>query len=181
MTLTDYVGIDYSHGIDNTNRDEETGIRYGVISQNDVLQQWADSSEPWYGNGPIEVECPHCGHEEQSMIGEDVICNECCEEYEAELPDFAEPVSYVYDEDGYVCECDESGDIFIIKSLYYTYAQFCSPCAPGACHLSSPLEESARDENNKCYCFGHDWFDSEVAPYPVYSVETGELIEPKKS
>jgi len=30
---------------------------------------------------------------------------------------------------------------------------------------------------NACYCFGHDWFEDGKAPYPVYSVETGELVE----
>jgi hypothetical protein len=36
-------GIDYGNGM--TNKDRDTGIRYGVISQNDVLQAWADSSD----------------------------------------------------------------------------------------------------------------------------------------
>jgi hypothetical protein len=29
----------------------------------------------------------------------------------------------------------------------------------------------------KAYCLGHDWFDDGRAPYPVYSVETGEWMQ----
>ena len=142
--MTKNKGIDYGMGV--TNIDVKTGIRYGVINQNEVLQAWCDSSEPYYGE---------------------------LEEGE-ELDDFAEPISFVYEEDGYACNSDEYGDIMICKSPFYTYAQFCSPCAPGACYLMNPLDEP--DENNKCYCFSHDGFEDSKAPYPVYSVETGELI-----
>lgn len=40
--FTDNVGID--HGLGTTNADHSTGIHYGVISQNEVLQAWADNS-----------------------------------------------------------------------------------------------------------------------------------------
>ena len=76
--------------------------------------------------------------------------------------------------DKYFAHEDEYGDIFIEKSQYYTYAQFCSPCAPGACYLSSPL--SQKIENNKCYCFGHEMFETN-APYPVYDLKTNKLIK----
>lgn len=181
---TDYKGIDYGAG--NTNRDNTTGIRYGVISQNDVLQAWADSSEPYYTPA-----CPHCGNEiDQSIIDaaqesgnrdddETRITRTCphCSKVLAER-DFVdcEPSSWTYDDDGYSCECGESGDIFVIKSPYFTYAQLCSPCAPGACHLGNPL--NTPDPDNRAYCFGHDWFDDGRAPYPVYSVETGEMVQP---
>lgn len=42
------TGIDY--GMGRTNIDKKTGIRYGVIHQNEVLQAWCDSSEPNYGS-----------------------------------------------------------------------------------------------------------------------------------
>jgi len=51
-------GIDYSGVGATCNRDLETGIRYGIIPQNDILQAWADSSEPDYG----ELHCPKCGN-----------------------------------------------------------------------------------------------------------------------
>lgn len=139
-------GIDYGRG--KTNIDLKTGIRFGVIPQNAVLQVWADSSAPYYGDDDDDID------------------------------DFAEPSSYIIDDGEYTAECGDSGDIFITKSPYYTYAQFCSPCAPGACHLENPLDEPC--ENNKAYCFAHDWFDDEKAPYPVYEVKTGKIILPSK-
>ena len=51
------AGIDY--GLGQSNIDHKTGIRYGVISQNSVLQAWCDSSEPFYGSiSPGEDEEP---------------------------------------------------------------------------------------------------------------------------
>jgi len=138
-----YIGIDY--GLGQVNRDEETGIRFGVISQNEVLQSWSDSSEPDYGE---------------------------LEEGEA-LDDFAEPIGFTYDSDGYKAYAGDDGDIFILKSPYYTKCQFCSPCAPGAGYLMHFM-----DNGIKTYCFGHDWFEEGKAPYPVYSVETGKVILP---
>lgn len=174
--MSNYPGIDY--GMGKTNIDRKTGIRYGVISQNDVLQAWADSSEPDY---PIpDIECSRCQTSVSAADGEETLCPQCghrlAREYERAM-DLMEPAAYVYMAEGYRCFSDSVGDIFIELSPYFTYAQFCSPCAPGACHLGHPLEEPA--SNNKCYCFGHDWFDGGKAPYPVYSVETGELVEPE--
>lgn len=67
---------------------------------------------------------------------------------------------------------DEAEGDFILKSPYYTYAQFCSPCAPGAGYLPSPLKD--RPAGNKTYCLGHDWFEDGTAPYRVYSVKTNK-------
>jgi ribosomal protein L37AE/L43A len=163
-------GIDY--GLGQTNRDKNTGIRYGVISQNEVLQAWADSSEAYYG----KPHCPKCGDELPNGFSDGDRCPSCKHYIESVgeecLPD--EPASFYYEAEGYSAECASDGDIFVMKSPYFTYAQFCSPCAPGACYLMSPLDEPG--ESNKAYCFGHDWFESGVAPYPVYSVETGEKI-----
>lgn len=50
-------GIDYGLGV--TNIDLQTGIRYGVINQHEVLQAWCDSSEADYG----EPHCGRCGNE----------------------------------------------------------------------------------------------------------------------
>lgn len=151
MEFNSYEGIDYGNG--KTNRNVETGIRFGVINQNRVLQAWADSSVPKYYDGD--------GNEVE------------------EVGDFDEPTLYEYEEEGYKAFANDDGDIFITESPYFTYAQFCSPCAPGACYLVNPIPE--RNENNKCYCFGKDWFESEEEiPHPIYSVETGELVFPKE-
>lgn len=178
MTKT-YPGIDYGLGRTNISK---SGIRFGVIPAHDVGQSWYDSSEPDYGT-PQEFTCPDCGHEfpvsgAQAIWGHVAHCPKCHETNEIELPDFAEPLAFEYDAEGYkASQGSDDCDIFILQSPFFTYAQFCSPCAPGACYLRSPLESP--DENNKCFCFGHDWFESGVAPYPVYSVETGELVQPE--
>ncbi len=151
MSTTSYKGINYA-GHTGVNQDKANGIRYGVMPQNEVLQAWADSSEAQY---------PKREKGERQAA------------YERRM-EFAEPIAFTYEREGYAASCGEDGDIFIVRSPYFTYAQFCSPCAPGACYLRNPLDEP--DENNKAYCFGHDWFEGRVAPYPVYSVETGELV-----
>jgi hypothetical protein len=136
-----YTGIDYGRGL--TNRDHLTGIRFGVLPVNDVCQAWCDSSEAVYGNEPGDQEAG----------------------------DHDEPIGWRYAKDGYECEAGDSGDIFITKSPYYTYAAFCSPCAPGACHLRNALEPGLGMNNNRAYCLGHDWFDESRAPYRVFRVE----------
>lgn len=138
------AGFDY--GMGGSNIDLETGIRYGVISQNEVLQVWADSSEPYYGD--IE---------------------------ENDDDDFMdiEPLSFFVDDGEYKAECGDDGDIFITKSPYYTYCAFCSPCAPGAGYL---MDIRDRETGIKAYCFGHDWFDEGKAPYTVFSVKDDSVV-----
>jgi len=165
---TSYRGIDYGRG--QTNIDPKTGIRYGVIPQNDVLQAWADSSEPFY-----TYHCPKCGTELRK--GADAKrCPKCYYRIQERDFDYPDPDCncFVYNDDGYICQSDDYGDIFICKSPYFTYAQYCSPCAPGAGYLRNELEQ--QDPDNRTYCFGHDWFDNEKAPYKVFSVKTGEEV-----
>lgn len=181
--MTTNKGIDY--GLGQSNRNRETGIRNGVIHQNDVGQAWFDASEPYYGK-PEEFTCPECNQDTRINTkgdpkiqwGDTVECPNCGHCSECELPDCSEPISHYYEQDGYSAEAGECGDIFVCKSPYFTYAQFCSPCAPGACYLMNWLDGDENCETNKAYCFGHDWFDDNKAPYPVYSVETGELVNP---
>lgn len=166
--MTAYKGIDY--GMGQTNIDKETGIRYGVINQKEVLQAWVDSSEASWP-------CKGCEYSPDDDCGQ--ACNMC------------EPTSYFIDDNEYQAECGEDGDIFISKSPYYTFAQFCSPCAPGACYLINPLDILAGYpagghnkagvpiDNNRAYCFGHDWFrdtETKKAPYPVYRVSDNQKV-----
>ena len=144
-------GIDY--GMGQTNVDLDTGIRYGVIHQHEVLQAWADESDPVY---------PECEDH-----GDD--CPDDCDSLE-----MADPIAFTYDSEGYLCEAGDQGDIFVMKSPYFTRAQYCSPCAPGACYLTNPIESGDR-----AYCFGPDWFE-DGSPYPIYSVETGKLVHPMR-
>lgn len=191
MSKTSYAGIDYGYGI--TNIDRETGIRFGVINQNHVGQAWFDEADADYG----PPTCPKCGREadKPEEFGEtfangvptdyaqeahecnEYVCVECKYFFGSESAFGDSPIGFYLDE-GIQAHCGDDGDILVTRSPYFTYAQYCSPCAPGACDLVNPLDEPC--EANRAYCFGHDWFQKGVAPYPVYSVETGELIEPEK-
>ena len=190
-------GIDYGNG--ETNVDHATGIRYGVIPQNDVLQSWSDSSESDYG----APHCPKCGNEALSIDDENVpdidsatdwedngrdhACVSCRYSFNADEAYGDDPLAFTLDDGEYVAtQGGDDTDIFVIKSPYFTYAQFCSPCAPGACHLRQPVDENGP----RAYCFAPDWFDchydddalgvyngaNTACPYPVYRVSDGACI-----
>jgi len=187
MSKTDYAGIDYGLGRSNVG---ELGIRYGVIHQGEVLQAWADDSEANYNN----PSCPKCGNEalihlqEQDFDWdklekiekaeheeEEYLCEDCKYIFGSESAIPEDPYSFSYDRDGYACEQGyDDPAIFIFKSPHYTWCQFCSPCAPGAGYTMKWTDPGV---GIKAYCFGHDWFEDNKAPYPVYSVETDELME----
>jgi hypothetical protein len=177
--IMENTGIDYGNGL--TNIDHETEIRYGVIHQGEVLQAWADSSEAKYP-------CEDCERNEDNEGCDD--CMDC------------EPLESTFNSEGYKCQQSaDDPDIFILKSPFFTYCQFCSPCAPGAGYLmnwykfpsfmkgefidaSAPYASHAYKENAenagyiRAYCFGYDWYENNKAPYPVFSVETGKLVNP---
>jgi len=165
MSKCDYAGIDYGRGMSNV--DGSTGIRYGVIHHREVGQAWAEESEANYG----EIMCSMCGDPVTMDMDK---CPNC----EADMQDSfdnIDPVSFSYDQDGYACEQGyDDPDIFIIKSPYYTWCQYCSPCAPGAGYVMNWMEPG---KGIKAYCFGPDFFEDNKAPYPVYRVDTDELVE----
>jgi hypothetical protein len=157
------------HVLSVTNMNVITGIRYGVISADDILETWADESEPLYENDRCCSQI-NCFYREEECNCSDGDCY-CFDE-------FSEPIYYYIDKDGYAAHSIFDGsDIFITESPYFTYASKCSPCCPGACDLKSPL--TRRYNNNKCYCFGPEWFMDSI-PYNVYCVETGERLVVKK-
>lgn len=183
------AGIDY--GMGRTNINPETGIRFGVISQHDVSQAWSDSSEADYG----EPTCPKCGNAaiEFSTLEQDDDLNEEPFEHGRGCDDFAcVPCKYIFDSseafgdepNGFYVDDDEykltsclDSDIMVISSPFYTFAEYCSPCVPGAGNLNSAAE---RDEASgvKAYCLGHDWFESGKAPYRMFRVDTGAEVFP---
>jgi hypothetical protein len=82
-------------------------------------------------------------------------------------------------------------DIFVMKSPYYTFGPFCSPCAPGAVYL-----RNGDTDGEKAYCFAPDWFpnwdEEEITgvycdektscPYPVFRVSDDVCVfSPKKN
>jgi hypothetical protein len=180
------AGIDYGRGT--ANIDRATGIRYGCISQNTVSQAWYDSAEPQYG----PPTCPECGvivmdvteaMEEwphyRERVCDDYACGNCRHLLDSGDVYGDEPLGYTVDDGEYRMEDCLGHAIIVTKSPYYTYAPFCSPCVPGAGDL-----DNAREGGVKTYCLGHDWFEYSDnyeggrAPYPVYSVATGEKVEP---
>ena len=193
MKTTDYPGIDYACG-QAVNRNTETGLRYGVIPSQDIspdafegiVQHGTDEDFESYKReilGGIKSSL-------ESTLGDYMMDDSISKVIEA-AKDEAENwigddyqgsgdcTRYSYEKDGVKLQVASDGDIFVIESPFFTYAQFCSPCAPGACYLRSPLETPV--EANKAYCLGHDWFDSDSpCPYPVYSVKTGELVSPSQ-
>lgn len=184
---TNYAGIDY--GLGQSNVDSKTGIRYGVISQNSVMPEAMDEVDYDYG----DATCPTCGQKAQDSsdhewADKDYCCPACQESFWSDRCFSDEALGWSYQRDGYkLCDC-LNNDIFVLASPFFTYAQFCSPCVPGAGNLDSPLHVNtdASEVHQLCadhgiaktFCLGHDWFEGGKAPYPVYSVETGELVNP---
>jgi hypothetical protein len=162
---TEYAGIDYSLGQANV---DTNGIHYGVIPHHEVGQFWYDESEPYY-----VYTCPYCGAE-LARGADSKRCGACHKRIkDAEDFDMLDPVSFTYEGDGYTLEQPyDDVDIWVFKSPYYSLSQYCSPCAPGAGYLLNPCAGGIRT-----YCLGHDWFEAGQAPYPVYRVDTGELVE----
>ena len=177
------IGIDY--GLGTTNIDKTTGIRFGVISQHSIMPECFDYFEQDYGT----PHCPECGNNVngtnedgdfdnidadnyQSHGCNDYYCETCNHYLDSSVVFSEESLGQSYDRDGYqITDCLDS-DLFILKSPYYTFAQFCSPCVPGAGNLDNPMPEGI-----KTYCLGHDWFEDGKAPYPVYSVaDDSEVI-----
>lgn len=186
MSETNYPGIDYSLG--QANFDPETGIHFGVIPIGE-LTEWAwDFFEPDYG----APHCPHCGNEAVSLFSDeggdtgidregyetdrhafgDYACDNCHRLFDGEDAYGDEPIGHDCTEAGYTAHVDSSNDVWILKSPYYTRAQYCSPCAPGAGYLANPCADGPRT-----YCFGHDWFDGGKAPYPVFLVSDDSVVD----
>jgi hypothetical protein len=177
--MGNYRGIDYSGPAGTCNRDPASGIRYGIIPQHD-LDPWitGEDYEPQY-----TPSCPSCGKELKKEQNDRLqsngklkhTCGIRIRDGE-QWPEEAD--AWTYDQDGIKSFLDDSGDAWFTRSPFYTHAQFCSPCAPGACHLSHPVDPC---ESNRAFCPPHDWFECGVAPYPVFSVESGKRIHPEIS
>jgi len=170
------IGIDY--GLGRTNIDSESGIRFGVISQHTVGQAWYDDSEPDYG----DPTCPKCGNPAVEYDSDsyhafdrgrgclDYACESCAYAFDSDEACPEEALGYSYDGDGYLLSSCLDSDIMVLKSPYYTFAQFCSPCVPGAGNLDSAMPDGV-----KTYCLGHDWFEDK-APCPVYRVADDQEV-----
>jgi hypothetical protein len=200
------IGIDY--GLGQTNIDKATGIRYGVISNHSVSpDSWNEVSEADYG----EPTCPKCGDSVADTSGNgddeyeqysvspygpshgcaDYVCHTCKHTLDNSDVYGDEPLGYSFTDEDYFAHCGTEGfGIWIERSPFYTYAGFCSPCAPGAGDLDNALlptltsdrdryDTNPSDHGVKTYCFGHDWFDGGVAPYRVFRVSDNSEVLPE--
>lgn len=230
--MAEYVGIDYSMGLSNVDR--ESGVHYGVIPMNSLSGYAWESLEADYGT----PHCPKCGNDAidfssyrdgefdfdaecgmyqcdkcdnvyytmectiplfpmpaDEMRCPDADCNGTVYRVEFERDKYAsdndylclpchyiidsseaysgEPLGWSSEDDGYILHIDSDAiDLWVLKSPFYTYAQYCSPCAPGALWILNPVSE----EGPKGYCLDKSWFEGENCPYPYYSVETRERV-----
>lgn len=188
-TQKDYAGIDYGLGMSNT--DKETGIRYGLIGQNaetlnhdateDIFQFGKNVSfETYVDEFKLKLRSAMEDYfssskwsgEKKSKLDQavdnafDAVEQDVSDNYQSDND------CYLYEKDGYKIHTTES-ELWVTLSPFYTHAQFCSPCAPGAGNLDSPCADGP-----KTYCLGHDWFEDCKAPYPVYSVADGKEVLP---
>ena len=231
--------LGFNFGNATTNIDKDTGIRYGVISQNtapeaveEIIQHGVDAGfNEWIeehktkclevalqaksafldDSMPVEQKIlglSQCILEAIAEYLHDVTIESCVnrvlhslkqdlednptdaelksaidEAIDENLGDYweADGIStYVYDTEEYKLQSCLDHDIFILKSPYYMYGQYCSPCVPGAinCECEVDIELLGRDSLPKGYCLGHDFFsEAHRAPYRVFRVEDDkELI-----
>ncbi len=179
-------GTDYGSG--QINIDPVTGIRFGVVPVNDVIQVWGDESEPEYG----DPTCPKCGEVANTIDlapenydeipgwkdnGTDYTCNDCKYTFDSDEAYDEALCGWKIDENTFLVyrayQSHDDSNIFITKSPYYTFANYCNPCAPGAGYLRQPIGDGART-----YCFGHDWFEGNVALYPIFRVDDNSYVAP---
>lgn len=238
FAMSNYPGIDYSGPGSTANRDPETGIRYGVISQHsiqpDVMSDiWSEARDLSYEAAKEDILdriMASCASETQEERIENIIAD-IEGLYPSRSTDALDQIRFVAVEieelggdsapdredvwlviedrfnDTYEAGCDSNDwlwekdgyrlsnclqtDVFVSRSPYFTYAQFCSPCVPGAGNLDHPFEPPKVDELDwktmphlvaelarfpMVFCLGHDFFENEEAPYPVFSVATGKRV-----
>jgi len=166
-------GIDY--GMGQTNIDTDTGIRYGVISCRDLASfAWdeiiiagtdldhddaIDNLKSELSTAIKSVLTDYSCSFNSEEIAESII-----DDLDLNIESTGDCTRYQYSKDGLVFNVCSDGDIFVTESPFYALCSFCSPCAPGAGHLTT-------GGSVKTYCLGPDWFDSDhPMPYQCFSV-----------
>lgn len=89
--------------------------------------------------------------------------------------DGEQPIGYTMEGEYTATQSGGDSDVFVLKSPYYTRAEFCSPCAPGAAYLRSP---TTNGDGPRAYCLHADCFDrhGEGCPYPIWEVATNRCV-----
>ena len=159
-------GIDYYE----TEEAPKTNIHHGVISQRSVMEGAVDD---FYFQYPKS--CPYCGEDDLYKLTDlgfdEYRCDSCKKIMPIEEMTPDEPTGFHYDKDGYFLVDCLGGDILILRSDFYTFAQVCTSGEVGAGNLDIPMEDGV-----KTYALSHDWFEGRIAPYPVYRVLDGVQI-----
>lgn len=155
------IGVDYGHGL--VNIDIANGIRYGVIALTGYMSEELEYDFPF--------RCPYCGSDSlvQSRSRDwDYFCQSCRTPHESMDCYGDEEVGFHYDKEGYVLVDCLDTNVMVIRSPYFTFAPYCSPCVPGA----GDLDNSVYNPNDgvKTYCLGPEWFEDGVAPYLIFKV-----------
>jgi hypothetical protein len=177
------------------NLDPETGIHYGTCYINDLpFSEYA--LEDVYEGKPLRYtetmdeivedvkeeikDLLTSLHEKYSFLhshGETLIqtiAEDAADDMMCSISDTLEIQDEIYllEDAHYKITIDTSDNgVWVLKSPYYSFCNKCSPCAPNAGYIG-------QEGSIKTYVFGHEYFEDEKAPYPVYSVATGNLIEP---
>lgn len=170
-----YSGIDYSRGL--ANRDNETGIAYGVIHSS-ILPSWfwetveSEAIDTDYEDAVSAIKDEVKGALKAALSDYSVtadyeaLAQTVLDSIEIEYESMGDFTRYRYDKNGLIFETTSDGSIFVIKSPYYALCSYCSPCAPGAGCLES-------EGTVKTYCLPTDWFNSSkynTAPYAAHKV-----------
>jgi hypothetical protein len=174
-------GIDYGAGTTNVGKG---GIRFGVIPMHALSPYAHEDFEGDYGpatcgqcgNPAVEYDDERHGEYPEIRGCSDFACETCERVISSDDAYGDEPIGSHHDADGIKAELHSDGDVFVLESPYYTHAQYCSPCAPGACYLLSPTDKGGP----RCYCLPHDWFEGGKAPYPVWRILDGTLVKPER-
>lgn len=185
------------------NFDEKTGIRYGVISPHNISSCSLDEiyqkgTDPQYESGKEEL-----ARDIKNILDRYHFSAGQIDEVLSPVIDIFNE-SYESDGSGIMDYSDKeydlhvSGDnfgIFVMRSPYYTYCRDCSPCAPGAGDLNSPVDKEDYEASliagsPHCYisgmalCLGHEWFDqdndqySRKIPYRVFRISDDTEVLP---
>lgn len=143
----------------------------------EFAEHWAENVGNVYQNFSPEVRAEKMESALDSIPTKDYYCLDCAHGFCSDEA-FSEPLGYTYDAAGIVCESAfDNTELFVTKSPYFTFAPFCSPCAPGACSADQGTTDPEDQTGGKCYCLPEDWFDDEnPCPYCYWSVQTGELV-----
>ena len=138
------------------NRDPETGIRYGIISANDLASWFWDVCEHEYSQS-----CPNCGSEwdegfhDHDHDDAESVCVGCGHTFDDDESWSEEPCATPF-ADG---ECsgfvDSHNDVWVTWSKHTTRGRHCSPCAPGA--VTIPSDGQSVDDGPECYTVPDSW------------------------